>query len=262
VPDSETFNAYMLKAVKQLYKDYGLLGYTDAALTHDIAYGTYGDIKAMKPPRTMCVAAVMEILLTAMQIYATETGDASVFDFLPKKSYESLSSPYIRAHLWVNFDINSRGSADAARHFGMGMTVPFKELTPGGLVNLNRTSGTGHAVVFLSFIDINGNEYDTWNSNVVGFRYFSSQGGYDAGAGGLDYRYAVFDQFGSPNMPYKRDLHIIDSDDQLYLNTGVIYDPALWLKTSWSDPVQNTATRPVLQSVFDSEYFDGQTTDD
>ena len=55
------------------------------------------------------------ILLTAMQIYAAETGDASVFDFLPKKSYESLSSGYIRAHLWVNHDISARGSGDAAR---------------------------------------------------------------------------------------------------------------------------------------------------
>ena len=34
--------------------------------------GTYGTVKASQPPRTMCVAAVMEVILTAMQIYAEE----------------------------------------------------------------------------------------------------------------------------------------------------------------------------------------------
>jgi len=262
VTAAETFNDYLLKAVKQLAQQYGLLGYDSAVLTHDIAYGSQGPVKATKPPRTMCVAAVMEILLTAMQIYAQESGDASVFDFLPKKSYDSLSSSCIRAHLWVNPAINARGSADAARHFGMGMTVPFEELTPGSLINLNRTNGTGHAVVFLSFIDITGAEHDTWNANVVGFKYFSAQGSYNAGEGGLDYRYAVFDQHGSPSMPYKRDLHVIESSDQLYLNTGIVYHPSRWLVTSWSDPIQNTAEHPVIESVFDAEYFDGVTADD
>lgn len=262
VPQAETFNAYLLKAVKQLAADYGLLGYDDVALTHDLTYGSQGLIKASNPPRTMCVAAVMEVLVTAMQIYAQETQDASIFDFLPIKSFQTLSSPNIRAHLWVNFTINARGSADAVRHFGMGMTVPFKELTPGSLINLNRTTGTGHAVIFLSFIDITGTERTTWSSDVVGFKYFSSQGGYATGTGGLDYRYAVFEQYGAPTMPYKSDIHVIESEDQLYLNTGIVYAPSLWLPTSWSDPTVNTAdivVYPIVESVFDASYFNGVT---
>lgn len=263
IKPTETFNGYLLKAVKELYQNYGKLGYADVALTHDLAYGSHGTIKAMKPPRTMCVAAVMEIIVTAMQIYARETKDATVFDFLPIKSFQSLSSPHIRAHLWVNYTINSRGSADAVRHFGMGMTVPFKELTPGSLINLNRTTKTGHAVVFLAFIDKSGKEYSSWNPAVVGFKYFSSQGGYDAGKGGLDYRYAIFSQHGAPPMPYKRDLNVIDSEDQKYLNTGVMYAPALWLATSWSRPTTTISTgRPVITSTFDSTTFDGVTADD
>jgi hypothetical protein len=264
VAAGETFNAYLLKAVTRLAEQYGLLGYADAALTHDISYGSQGLIKATSPPRTMCVAAVMEVLLTAMQIYAEEKKAPSVFDFLPIKSYQSLSSSCIRAHLWVNHTINARGSADAARHFGMGMTVPFKELTPGSLINLNRTNGTGHAVVFLAFIDVKGKELATWSPAVVGFKYFSSQGGYEAGSGGLDYRYAVFDQHGAPAMPYKADLHVIDSDDQLYLNTGIVYDPSLWLPTSWSDATQSAQaaeTYPLVESAFDGSYFNGVTLD-
>jgi hypothetical protein len=262
VPEAETFNAYLLKAVKQLAADYGLLGYGEAALTHDLAYGSHGMITATNPPLTMCVAAMLEVLVTAMQIYAQETQDASIFDFLPIKSYQTLSSPNIRAHLWVNHAIGSRGGADAVRHFGMGMTVPFKELTPGSLINLNRTTGSGHAVIFLAFVDITGNEYTSWSSDVVGFKYFSSQGGTTVGTGGLDYRYAVFDQHGSPPMPYKIDVHVIESDDQLYLNTGIVYAPSLWLPTSWSDPTVNTAdivTYPIVWSVFDPSYFTGVT---
>lgn len=264
-PRSETFNDYMLKAVAEIAAKWGLLGYDSAALTHDLEYGTQGLILATKPPRTMCVAAVLEVIVTAMQIYAKETGDQTVFDFLPKKSYETLSSSHIRAHLWVNHEINAGGSADAVRHFGMGMTVPFKELKPGSVINLNRENGTGHAVVFLAFIDLQGKEHDTWSSDVVGFRYFSSQGGYDAGAGGFDYRYAVFSKHGSPTMPYKRDLGVIESDDQLYLNTGTIYAPSLWLRTSWSGPPPASPLvppRPELVTIFDAKRFNGRTADD
>jgi len=264
VPASETFNAYLLKAVAELKAKYGLLGYDNVALTHDLQYGAQGLIKAMKPPRTMCVAAVMEVIVTAMQIYAKDSSNNTVFDFLPKKSFETLSSTALRAHLWVNHQINSRGSADAVRHFGMGMTVPFQELTPGSLINLNRTTKTGHAVIFLAFIDLQGKTYNTWNSSVVGFKYFSSQGGYAAGAGGFDYRYAVFSKYGSPTMPYKRDVNVIESDDQLYLNTGIMYAPDRWLRTSWSKTASSPAMppRPEVWSVFDVKRFHPITADD
>ncbi|MDT8285718.1 MAG: hypothetical protein RQ748_01305, partial [Elusimicrobiales bacterium] len=66
------FNRYILKAVDRLYAEYGLLGYDiSSILTHDIPYHTYGVIKARRPPLTMCVAAMMEVLLTAYDIYAS-----------------------------------------------------------------------------------------------------------------------------------------------------------------------------------------------
>lgn len=263
VPDADTFNHWILEAVTELFAGYGLKGYSDVALTHDLAYGTKGTISAMAPPRTMCVAAVLEVLVTAMQIYARETGDQSVFDFLPLKSWQSLSTSNIRAHIWVNPDIEAGGTADAVRHFGMGMTVPFEELTPGSVLNLNRTTGSGHAVVFLAFLDLSGKEYASWNSNVVGFKYFSSQGGYDPGAGGFDYRWAVFSTYGTPAMPGKRDVNVIYSTDQTYLNTGIVYAPWRWLRTSWSDPsAPRDFDGPEGESVFDPVYFDGKTIDD
>ena len=264
VAPADTFNPYILKAITQLDAKYGRLGYASAVLTHDLPYGAKGIIKATKPPKTMCVAAVMEVILAAMQIYAKDTGDSTVFDFLPKKSFETLSSSHLKAHLWVNYTFNAGGSADALRHFGMGQTVPFSELTPGSLINLNRTTGSGHAVIFLSFIDLQGKEHTTYSSSVVGFKYYSSQGGYDAGKGGLDYRYAVFSTHGSPTMPYKRDLKVIYSEKQKYLNTGVMYAPKRWRRTSWSKTGSSPAMppRPELWSTFDAKRFDPRTTDD
>jgi len=260
-PPEETFNDYVLAAVDYLYDNYGLLGYDSAVLTHDIPYGSYGVVSASAPPRTMCVAAALEVILTAMQIYEEDTGDSTVWDYLPEISFERLGAGDLRGHVWVNYDINAGGTADALRHFGMGMTVPFEQLRPGSFINLNRTSGTGHAVVFLAFIDIDGNESPSWHEGVVGFKYFSSQGGYDAGAGGLDYRYAVFDEFGEPTMPGKRDLHIIYSEDQKYLNTGMLYEPSLWLPSARVLGISTRSSSGEM-SVFDPVYFDGVTFDD
>ena len=251
--DDELFNDYILMAVQDLYDNYGLLGYDNVALTHDLQYGDQGLLEAMAPPRTMCVAATMEVIIRAMQLYAENTGDDSVFDHLPRISWANLASSSIRAHIWVNYEINSRGTGDALRHFGMGMTVPFEQLKPGSFVNLNRTTGSGHAVVFLAFIDIEGNEYSTHNDDIIGFKYFSSQGGYTDG--GFDYRYAVFSEYGTPTMPYKRDSNVIYSEDQLYLNTGVLYHPSQWLESSWQRGQRSRGEE--IYSVFDADYFIG-----
>jgi hypothetical protein len=256
-PPAQKFNDWVLRAVDWLDENHGRRGYDSAVLTHDVPYGDDGWITATKPPRTMCVAAVMEVILVAMQLYAAETGDASAYAFLPERSFESLAAGALKAHLWVNHEINAGGTGDALRHFGMGMTVPFESLEPGAFINLNRTSGTGHAVVFLAFIDLQGNESPTWHERVVGFKYFSSQGGYDTG--GLDYRYAVFSEYGSPPMPYLRDLNVIYSRDQKYLNTGVLYHPDVWLPTHYAMGARRSAAP---DSVFDPVYFDPHTADD
>ncbi len=253
--DPDWFNPFILAAVDYIYAEYGLLGYDSAVLTHDMTYGNYGIVPATKPPRTMCVAAVMEVILQAMTFYAEDTGDATVFDFLPLASWSNLKSTSIKAHIWVNHSLGSWGTADALRHFGMGENVPFQHLLPGAVINLNRTTGTGHAVIFISYIDIKGNRLTSWSEDVVGFLYFSAQGGYNAGAGGMDYRYAVFQQHGSPPMPYKRDVNVMESTNQKYLNTGMMYPPALW-ELPRNPPFAGRDSR------FDPVYFDGVTVDD
>jgi len=255
-PASDRFDDYVLAAVDYLSAEYRLLGYDSAVLTHDIPYGSYGVIESTGGGKTMCVAAVMEVILTAMNLWAEDRSDESVFDFLPIGSWKTLASTSIKAHIWVNSSLDAYGTADALRHFGMGDNAGFEDLRPGGFVNVNRTNGTGHAVVFLSFIDIEGNESATWHPGVVGFKYFSSQGGLDVGAGGLDFRYAIFEEFGAPAMPYKRDTGIIYSTSQHLLNTGFMYAPPKWVLPPSSAKLSGP------DSVFDPSYFTGWTVDD
>ncbi len=256
-PAGTYFNDWILSAVDYLWANYRLLGYDSAVLTHDIPYGDTGLIEASGGARTMCVAAVMEVILTAMNLYAEDTGDDTVFDFLPEQSWETLHDNHIKAHIWVNHSLGSGGTADALENFGMGEFLLFEDLTPGSFVNLNRTTGTGHAVVFLGYLDLAGNIYETWNPDVVGFYYFSSQGGYDVGAGGLDFRYAVFSDYGAPPMPGKRDLNVIYSTDSDYLNTGKMYHPDGWVPVAPPPPLPGATP-----SRFDPLYFDGRTADD
>ena len=124
-------------------------------------------------------------------------------------------------------------------------------------------------MVFLAFIDDQGKEYKKYNDKVIGFKYFSSQGHYDMGDGGLDFRYAIFstteyDTNGYPNMPYKRDIHIIRSNSQKLLNTGMMWSPKWWVKPKAMQFVPNflqyKTQKPV--TVFNPEYFTGHTADD
>jgi len=254
VPEDRYFSAYILKAVDWLYANYGLRGYDiRSILTHNIAYRNSGEILARNPPLTMCVAAQMEVILTAYQLYAEETGDYSVYEYLPKRSFEGLSVTDLKGHIWVNHDFNAWGTADALINFGMGERTAFEDLKPGSFVNINRDNATGHAVTFINFIDKAGNIQAEYNQSVVGFKYFSSNGG-PAGQGGLGYGNAVFRQHGCPLIP-GRDCGVIYSTDQNMLNTGTMLLPKHWDHSA----VDALAARSgkVADTVLNEAFFNG-----
>jgi len=252
------FNAYVLKAVDYLYKNYGLLGYDiNSILTHDIEYHTFGVIKARHAPLTMCVAAQMEVILTAFDLYAKETGDFSIYNYLPKRSFEGLAITDLKGHIWVNHDFKADGTADALINFGMGERRLFENLLPGDFVNINRTTKTGHAVTFIGYISKTGKMLPSYGPDVVGFKYFSSQGLREAGQGGFDYRYAVFSKFGCPEMPYKRDCNVIYSERQDYLNTGTMFSPPYW-----TGVMPKASGEELGETALNRSFFNGITTDD
>lgn len=67
----------------------------------------------------------------------------------------------------------------AMEELGVGHAVPLAEAMPGDFVQLWRTSGSGHSVLFLEWIIEEGKQ--------VGFRYRSSQGSTDGIANKVEY---------------------------------------------------------------------------
>jgi hypothetical protein len=231
---ADGFNKYILKAVAELYAKYPSKGYDiNKAYSHDINYGTE-TVKASQPPLTMCVAATAEVMITALNIYAAETKDTSVYNYFPASSWNRMRPKDIRAHIWVDPKLDSYGTADALVTFAVGKRVRFNELTPGSFVNINRLTKTGHSVVFISFIDGQANELSTYSDKVAGFKYFSAQGKGTTGDAGFAYRYAFFAK--QPADPYcptlpagkHRDCKIIWSTGQKLLNTGYMLMPSKW----------------------------------
>ena len=157
----------------------------------------------------------------------------------------------------MNSAFNANGTADALINFGMGERRLFEKLEPGDFVNINRTTKTGHAVTFIAYIDKAGKVLPKYTPEVVGFKYYSSQGRAAAGEGGLDYRYAVFSKFGCPEMPYKRDCNVIYSTDQRMLNTGTMLSPKFW-----TGNIPKWDQNPGEETVLNRGFFNGITTDD
>jgi hypothetical protein len=221
--------SYVLDAVAELARDHGNEGYSHGAYyTHDLDYSEEAQIKASRlKPKTMCVAAVAEVLVTALKLYADGERDRSVFETIPARSWTKASRDDIRPYIFMFDTVRSNGTADALEQFGIGEQVSFAELLPGDFVNLNRER-TGHAVVFMGFLNATGDLVSAYNEQkVVGFKYFSSQG---KDNGGLGYRWAYFDgHCPSTRDPKKpRDCGVKWSPRQSVLNTGYLLHPSLW----------------------------------
>jgi hypothetical protein len=226
------FNKYVLKAVDQLYAKYKAEGYEHGAyFTHDLDYSAHDEIKASKKkPKTMCVAAVAEVMITAIHLYADEQHDTSVYTKLPAHSWSGTSARDIRPYIFQLPHVRSNGPPDALEQFGLGELVPFQDLQPGDFIGFNRKGGSGHAVVFLAFIDASGDDVPKYDAErVVGFKFFSSQGAHDKD-GGLGYRWGYF----AGHCPKKKnparhqDCTIDRSDNQKVLNTGYMFAPSEW----------------------------------
>jgi hypothetical protein len=233
------FNEYVLRAIDLLYDKYRDRGYRiDSAFTHDLDYAVPREIKAGPyPPKTMCVAAVSEVIIVALKIYADEKPDPSIFTTLPARSWMGSRPTDIRSYMFMYEGVDSNGTADALEHFGIGVHTPFSALRPGDFIGLNRTNGTGHAVVFLGYLDASGKEIPFDAAKVAGFKYFSAQ------TGGLGYRWAFFHQcpsWSEANKP--RDCGIIRSDQQDILNAGYMLHPKVWTTKRAMDDLKTKLT--------------------
>jgi hypothetical protein len=176
----------------------------------------------------MCVAAVSEVIIEALNIYAAKTADYSPFNQLRMNSWNCSSRTDIRPYIFQYKDVGCHGTVDALTRFGIGQELSFDELQPGDFITMNRTTGSGHTAVFMGYINGTYQGVSTYSGQVAGFRYFSAQGKGKPDAG-FAYRCAFF----SPNCPdvvpgMTRDCNIIFSHDQTMLNTGFMLHPSAW----------------------------------
>jgi len=233
-----SFNSYVLEAVSELTARQNDSGYDiTKAYARAVPYAG-GALRPSQPPLTMCVAAVAEVMVVAINKYVATTGDQSAYSHLPVDGWNRMRPTDIRSHIWVDPRLGSNGTADAMVTFGIGKRVLFKELTPGSFINLNRNPrpggrATGHSVVFLGFLDKDGNVLQDYGPSVAGFKYFSANGAGMFPNGGFYERYAFFNKpNGTPYCPNlagkKTDCYIIRSDSQKYLNTGYMLNPRQW----------------------------------
>ena len=241
---TRTFNRYVVAAVKQLEARQAQSGYNiNRAYSQPVAYGE-GHLKATEPPYTMCVAAVAEVLVIAINNWVNDHPESRARDHLPLAGWNRMRPSDFRAHLWVAPQLGAYGSADAFVTFAVGKRVPFSELLPGAFINLNRPArpdkgkkASGHAVIFLGFVDIEGRQVETYDAKkVAGFRYFSANGGLTPAlypSGGFYERLGFFNkpngQEVCPRIPGARiDCNIMLSASQKFLNTGYVLAPTLW----------------------------------
>ena len=246
---SNDFNTYVLKAVAQLRDRYARGGYDlGKAFTHDIAYGTTVIPKtspAAPPAPTMCVAAAAEVIMTAIAIYAQETGDSNVFTKVPAALWQRGNVLSLRANIFMFRGTGSRGTAHTLERFGMGKQTSFATLRAGDFVNLNRTSGSGHAVVFMGYLDAMGNDVAAYGPAVKGFRYFSAQGKGKPDAG-FAFRNAYFSGTCPANVPGKvRDCNVIFSSNPVLLNVGRMDAPKLWHVAQSIAVLKKTTSRAI-----------------
>jgi hypothetical protein len=243
--DADSFNADLLAAVTKINADWAAKGYDiNSYFSHNLTYGPDCCINANHPPKTMCVAAVMEVIVAALTAWYAQSNDRRPFEKLPIRSWRGGSRRDIRAHIFMYDGLGCNGTAHALERFGIGRQLPFSDLVAGDVINFNRTSGSGHSCIFLAYLDATGNDVAAFGPSVQGFRYFSAQG-QNTPDGGFGYRWAFFNGT-CPTLSggRKRDCGVIRSNDPKLLCCGRMLHPSKWPERTQIEEGVRRAVRP------------------
>lgn len=116
-------------------------------------------------------------------------------------------------------------------------------------------------MLFLNYLDKEGNDLEAYSSDVAGFKYYSSQG--TETNGGFDYRWAFFGDL-RPTLPEgrKRDVNVIRSTKRAYLNTGHMWVPEEWDAEKKDEAVSRMARDVIGDNEMNPAYADQRTIDD
>lgn len=184
IPDQPGFNRYTVRAIndRDLYPRDGTYPYCweytgDVCgemwgQIHDGSYG--GELLFPGGGDCFCSGHTLEIFLRAFRLYLEEAGlpRATLFEYMGSVlDVDSVDLGTFYQH-WQGFGVASyASSADAFEAAGIGLNLyeeEWDEVLPGDYVNLSRSTGSGHAVIFAGWIEEGGAR--------VGLRYYGCNG--------------------------------------------------------------------------------------
>lgn len=234
----ESFNDRVVATVNWMADNKAGLGYDlGARYTEDLKYGDYV-LRANRQPSTMCVAAVLEVMVRALADAVDAAGNPVSKDALPGSMLDGASALHLLPYIFqfesrIDFPEYRRkfsaGAGDAFVLFGIGRYVSFDEAKPGDFLYFNRTGGSGHASIFMGYLDQAGS-ITASSADAKGFRYFSAQ---RVGTNGLGYRDAFFGACPEVETKYVKDCGVIKSTSRALFSVSRIHQPTEWF-TSFS----------------------------
>ncbi len=188
VPDAPGFNHYTLRAINdagRFPKDgtypycWEAQGSTCGAGWGQIYDGIYADqVLFSGGSDCFCSGHTLEIFLYAFRLWLAEQGlpDGTLFRVGDNTlALTSVDVGEFYQH-WQGFGVASTASAaQAFETAGIGEELPesrWDEALPGDYVNLSRSTGSGHAVIFVDWVEQNGEK--------IGLRYYGCNGSGDS----------------------------------------------------------------------------------
>jgi hypothetical protein len=233
IPEQDGFNRYTVEAIND-----GIRFPRDGTYPYCWAY--YGDVcgdswgqiyDGIYAGATLfggggdcfCSGHTLEIFLDAWRRYREENGLADAALFEVDGSTLTLDAVDVGDFYqwWQGFGVATyASSADAFESQGIGENIyeaQWDAVLPGDYVNLSRSTGSGHSVIFVGWV--------TDGATKIGLRYYGCNGAGDscadaasphnvAGVSGPSFNTELFDGYGGTVLP-------------AYLFIGRVYEPTI-----------------------------------
>ncbi len=172
IPEPPGFNAYVVRAINDwtVYPRNGVFPYCwkecpdSMGVIHDV---TYLDVLLWPGEEScFCTGFTLEVLFDAVRRWQGANGMDPI-DPLHFLSVESVDGGEFYQY-WQGYGVTTSSSAaDAFVAEEMGHHIlpeSWEDALPGDFVNLSRTDGTGHSVIFVSWVK--------QDDEIIGIRYF------------------------------------------------------------------------------------------
>jgi len=166
------FNRYVIRAINDwvLYPKDSRYPYCwrdcpgTVGMIHDTSY--LGEVRWMGDGHCVCTGHTLEIFLDAYRRWQADAGVPA------DTAFGALTRDQLRREFyqfWQGYGVaKSASCADALEAAGIGYNIypeQWTDAVPGDFINISRTNGTGHAVIFIRWITDR-------EDNIIGLRYY------------------------------------------------------------------------------------------